>query len=197
MAKFPAFIGNFGGMEKRAGLIFLFFALIVAACSEEKEFSPVPEVKFERFIQYKDAAGRDTAVDFVFSLTDGDGDIGFTDNEFNTDCGADNNNLYMKYEEKSGALYRPKKFWQEVVDVDANCDTTVFFDSVQVAFNQRMQYIEPAGNSKSIEAVVTYRLDYISSLVLLSNTGRFEFYIRDRANQKSNTVLTPDLSIIK
>ena len=60
-----------------------------------------------------------------------------------------------------------------------------------------MQYIEPAGNSKGIEAEVTYRLDYTSALVLLSTNGRFEFYIRDRASNKSNKIYSEDLIIVK
>jgi hypothetical protein len=60
-----------------------------------------------------------------------------------------------------------------------------------------MQYIEPAGNSKGIEATVTYRMDYTSALVLLSQAGRFDFYIRDRANNKSNRIYSADLLINK
>jgi len=83
------------------------------------------------------------------------------------------------------------------VEVTPACDTLVYFDSVQVKFNQRMQYIEPAGNSKGIEATVTYRMDYLSAIILLSNVGRFEFYIRDRANNKSNVLYSEDLFLNK
>ena len=64
-------------------------------------------------------------------------------------------------------------------------------------FNQRMQYIEPPGNSKTIEATVTYRMDYISALILLNTQGRFQFYIRDRANNISNTAVSTDLFLSK
>ncbi|MBL7924713.1 MAG: hypothetical protein JNL88_10990 [Bacteroidia bacterium] len=180
--------------------ILLFFgvvALFLASCGKEESFSPVPEITFERFANYKNAAGQDTAVDFVFSLKDGDGDIGFSDNEFDNSCGADNFNLYLSYEEKNGAGYRPKKLWLQVIDISPACDTSIYFDSVQVKFNQRMQYIEPAGNSKGIEATVTYRMDYTSALILLSTSGRFEFYIRDRANNLSNKIYSQDLNIVK
>jgi hypothetical protein len=60
-----------------------------------------------------------------------------------------------------------------------------------------MQYIEPAGNSKGIEAEVRYRMDYTSALILLSNIGRFDFYIRDRANNKSNRIYSGDLVLVK
>lgn len=183
---------------KMKQLIFLLsMAILIQACSEEEQLSPVPQVQFKTFVKYSDAAGRDTAVDFVFTLVDGDGDIGFRENEFNTACGADNSNLYLAYEEKSGLTYRPRKIWLEVVEISPTCDTLVYFDSVQVKFNQRMQYVEPASNRKSIEATVTYRMDDLSALILLAKTGRFEFYIRDRANNKSNIAYSADLDLVK
>jgi hypothetical protein len=178
-------------------LLVLFSAFIISSCQKDEEFSKIPEITFERYDIYSDAAGVDTTVDFVFSLKDGDGDIGFNDGEFNSACGADNSNLYLAYEEKLGANYIPKKIWTQVTDITANCDTNIYFDSVQVIFNQRMQYIEPAGNSKSIEATVKYRMDYLSAVILLSRSGRFKFYIRDRANHVSNVVVTPELTITK
>ncbi|MFM7014688.1 MAG: hypothetical protein ACKOX3_00015 [Bacteroidota bacterium] len=179
--------------------LLLIFALlsVIASCKKEQSISSTPEITFDHFSKYADAAGVDTTVDFIFKIKDGDGDIGFLDNEFNTACGADNSNLYIAYEEKNGAGYRPKKIWTQVTDITTNCDTTIYFDSVQVKFNQRMQYIEPPGNSKSIEATVTYRMDYISALILLSTQGRFQFYIRDRANHISNTAVTTDLLLSK
>jgi hypothetical protein len=178
-------------------LLLFFVAIIIASCQKDEQFSTTPEITFERYDIYSDAAGIDTTVDFVFSLKDGDGDIGFKDGEFNSACGADNSNLYLAYEEKLGANFVPKKIWTQVTDITANCDTNIYFDSVQVVFNQRMQYIEPAGNSKSIEATVKYRMDYLSAVILLSKAGRFKFYIRDRANNVSNVVVTPELTITK
>ncbi|MBK9400778.1 MAG: hypothetical protein IPN36_07895 [Bacteroidetes bacterium] len=178
-------------------IFLLLISSLLLSCGKDENFSPIPEITFERFLFYQDASGKDTTVDFVFSLVDGDGDIGFRENEFDNSCGADNFNLYIAYEEKSGATYRPKKLWIQVSEVTPTCDTLLYFDSVQVSFNQRMQYIEPAGNSKGIEATVTYRMDYTSALVLLSQAGRFDFYIRDRANNKSNRIYSTDLLINK
>ncbi len=184
-------------MKKLSYLLILLGSFQFLSCGKDESFSPVPEITFERFVYYQDAAGKDTTVDFIFSLVDGDGDIGYRENEFDNSCGADNFNLYIAYEEKTGSTYRPKKLWIQVTEVTPACDTLIFFDSVQVAFNQRMQYIEPAGNSKGIEATVTYRMDYTSAVVLLSQQGRFDFYIRDRANNKSNRIYSSDIIINK
>lgn len=197
----PIHLFNFAGMKKQWSGVFYLFTLLaglaLAGCKSDEKFSRIPEITFDKFVLYKDAAGRDTSIDFVFSLKDGDGDIGYREDEVDNSCGADNFNLYIAYEEKRGAAFFPKKIWTEVTDITANCDTTVYFDSVQVRFLQRMQYIEPAGNSKGIEATVTYRMDFVSALLILSPSGRFDFYIRDRANNKSNRLYTPELNLVK
>ena len=53
--------------------------LFISACKDDEQFSTTPVVTFDRFVTYADASGKDTAVDFIFSLKDGDGDIGFGD----------------------------------------------------------------------------------------------------------------------
>lgn len=184
-------------MKPGNSLLFVFSLVVLGACTKEDKYSEIPSVTFDRFIKYSDAAGKDTAVDFLFTLRDGDGNIGFRENEFDNSCGADNFNLYLAYEEKIGTTYRPKKLWLQVVEVTTACDTLVYFDSVQVKFNQRMQSIEPAGNTKSIEAEVRYRMDFASALILLSNAGRFEFYIRDRAGNKSAKAYSSDLFLVR
>jgi hypothetical protein len=171
--------------------------VIITGCSDYEKFSKIPEVSFDNFIVYKNASGRDTTVDFIFSIKDGDGDIGYREDEVDNTCGADNFNLYIAYEERRGNDFFPKKIWTEVTEITTDCDTNIYFDSVQVKFLQRMQYIEPAGNSKGIEATVTYRMDFASAVLLLSPAGRFEFYIRDRAKNQSNKVITPELNIVK
>jgi hypothetical protein len=178
----------------------LLFALVVffSSCGKDKQLSNIPELEFTSFTNFKDASGRDTSVYFRFAFKDGDGDIGTSNEALDTTCGADNNNLFIAYEEKrADGKYYPKKLWQQVTLVDSNCDTTVFFDSVQVQFNQRMQYLEPEGNGKSIEGDVNYKMDYVSAVVLLSTEGRFVFYIEDRMKNKSNIISTPDLVIVK
>jgi hypothetical protein len=182
---------------KYSVLLLLGALAFLVSCEKEEASSPIPIIKFDGFVNYVGTSGKDTAVDFIFTIKDGDGDIGFGDNEIDTSCGADNANLYLAYEVKDGSVFKKKKLWIQVTEVTPACDTLVYFDSVQVKFNQRMQYIEPPGNSKSIEATVTYRMDYNSALVLLDNIGRFEFYIRDRANNKSNVVLSNELILNK
>lgn len=179
---------------KKLRLLLLFLPLL--GCKKDETFSTIPEIAFTAFNVYKDAAAKDTCLELVFNIRDGDGDIGFAENEFDNSCGADNNNLYVNYEEQRGNGFAPKKLWLQVTKVSPTCDTTIFFDSVQVAFEQRMQYIEPAGSKKAIEADVYYKINGIN-LQILSTTGRFVFQIRDRANHRSNQVTTPAFTLNK
>lgn len=177
-------------------LWFLLLLLPVLSCKKDETFSVIPEISFTAINLYKDVAAKDTMLELVFNIRDGDGDIGFGEDEFDNSCGADNNNLYVRYEELRGAGFAPKKLWLQVTKVTPDCDTTIAFDSVQVSFEQRMQYIEPAGNKKAIEADVYYKINGIN-LQILSTTGRFVFYIRDRANHRSNEVTTPAFTLSK
>lgn len=193
MNRFPELFRIFMEMKR---IWFLLLLVPLFSCKKDQTFSTIPEISFTTFNQYRDAAAKDTALELVFNIKDGDGDIGFADNEFDNSCGADNNNLYIRYEEQRGSGFAPKKLWLQVTEVSPACDTTIYFDSVQVAFNQRMQYIEPAGNKKAIQADVYYKIDGIN-LQILSTTGRFVFYIRDRANHRSNEVTTPAFTLNK
>ena len=74
-------------MKSRILLLFAVVALL-ASCGKEESFSPIPEIKFDRFQNYIGTTGNDTAVDFIFTIRDGDGDIGLADNEFDNSCGA-------------------------------------------------------------------------------------------------------------
>lgn len=179
----------------KLGLVcFIGGLLLVQSCTKDEELSVVPEIEFQEYLVYRNAAGKDTAIDFIFTLKDGDGDIGFFSDELDTSCGADNSNLYLTYQTLSGGSYRVKKFWTQVIEyIPPACDSLVYFDSVAVQFNQRIQYLAPEGSSRTLEATVTYRITYDAGLFLLDPAGRFEYYLRDRAGHLSNTDYSADL----
>lgn len=183
-------------MKKLPGLFVTCFmaAFLFNSCRKPEKFSEIPKITFKEFLQYKSVAGKDTAVDFVFKFQDGDGNIGYMKNEFF--CPA--NNLFIFYEEKQGAIYVPKKFFEPVIiDYNSNCDSIgVHADSVQLSFPSRMTYIQPAGSDKSIEGEVTYHF-LQNNVLFLSSKGRFKFYIVDRAGNQSNTEYSAELAINK
>jgi hypothetical protein len=174
----------------------LIFPIAFFSCKKSSNFQPVPQVAFSRFVKYTDAGGKDTAVDFVFTIKDGDGDLGVTQNELNTLCSKYTADLFIKYEEnKSGNFvqkYGPYECRQDP------CDTTIVVcDTFKIEWNISIPYIDPVGNTNSLEAEVTYHMDYITGIFSMSPAGRFRFYFKDRAGHLSNEVVTPELDVNK
>src|SRR5205809_4601525 len=108
--------------------------LLIYSCSKRDKFPEIPKIKFKEFLQYKNAAAKDTAIDFVFTFEDGDGDLGYSDNEFISKCGIPQSNLFIFYEEKIGSSYMPKKFFEtNRFEYNDNCDTIHLpADSIQL-----------------------------------------------------------------
>ncbi len=174
-------------------LLMIFF---FNSCRKTDKFSIIPNVSFREFIQYKNIAGKDTAIDFVINFQDGDGDLGYSENEY-FKCGVPQNNLFIFYEEKIGNSYVPKKFLEKIYDIDQNCDTIgERDDSLQLSFSSRMTNIQPRGSDKSIEGTVSYNLSK-NNILFLSPKGRVRFYIIDRAGHQSNIEYSAELSIVK
>ncbi len=177
-------------------LICFVAAALFNSCQKPEKFSEIPKITFKEFLQYKNVAGKDTSIDFVFTFEDGDGDIGYSENEF-FKCGVPLNNLFIYYEEKKGSAYVPKLFLEHIYDVNDQCDTLgQRDDSLQLHFPSRMTYIQPSGSDKSIEGEVSYHLSQ-NNILFLSNQGRFKFYIVDRAGHQSNTEYSAELNINK
>ena len=177
-------------------LVVFIAPFFIYSCKKPVKFSEIPNISFKEFIQHKSVAGKDTSVDFVFNFQDGDGDLGYADNEF-FKCGVPLNNLFIYYEEKQGAAFVPKLFFEQVIDYNDNCDSVgVHYDSLQLHFPSRMTYIQPTGSDKSIEGKVAYHLSQ-NSLLFISAKGRFRFYIVDRAEHQSNIEYSAELDINK
>ena len=175
--------------------ILLLAIVIINACKKDNSFSNVPSIEFKEIQQYK-FAGKDSFFDFIFTFKDGDGDIGYSQGEF-LDCGQTLPNLFLAYEERKGAVFAPKLFWQGDTVRNANCEAIgVNYDSIPLVFKQRMAFIQPTGSDKSIEGEVNYRV-VKSQFFVMSLQGRFKFYILDRAGNKSNIEYSSEINLVK
>lgn len=180
----------------------LILILTLNGCSKTNKFSEIPNVTFKEFIQHRNVAGKDSAFDFIFTFQDGDGDLGYLENEF-FKCGIPENNLFIYYELKQGNTFVPKLFLEHVYDTDANCDTiAIRDDSLQLDFPSRMTYIQPSGSDKSIEGIVSYAMSETNVRFLFNESGatasgRFRFYILDRAGHKSNEEYTGVINLVR
>ncbi len=177
----------------------LWFLIVVAicywGCKKDNAEPEAPVVEFGRFIHVsQDANGKDLLIDAVIHFSDKNGDIGRVQNEKEDPCGHNIYDLYMFYEEKKAdGSYYPLKFKGDDTLWDASCNYTVVDDSIQLSFPRALTYIEPAGNNKSIDGEVSYRMDYDAALVALKPVGRFRIYMKDRAGNKSNEIYSEDL----
>ena len=182
-------------------LICFVAAALFNSCQKPEKFSEIPKITFKEFLQYKNVAGKDTSIDFVFTFEDGDGDIGYSEEEFFKCGNIPLNNLFIFYEEKQFGAYVPKKFRVQdtIYETNKNCDTINILlpsDSLQLQFPSRMTYIQPSGSDKSIEGEVSYHLSQ-NNILFLSNQVRFKFYMIDRAGHQSNTEYSAELNINK
>jgi len=174
--------------------------LIINSCQKPKVFSEIPKITFKEFRQFKTISGQDTSLDIVFSFEDGDGDLGYLENEF-IRCNVPLNNLFMYYEVKQAGAFAPLNYFDHWLEFNDNCDTIVNDAFRQLHFESRMTYIQPTGSSKSIEGEVSYHLSNTFIPFLFPNDsvqtaiGRLRFYIVDRAGHKSNEVISNDLNL--
>ena len=190
-------------MKNLFGILVLsiLFVGCISSCVQPQNFSTTPAITFKEFHQFKNTAGKDTSLDIVTHFEDGDGDIGYLDNEFYK-CNAPLNNLFIYYERKQGNSFAPVIFYDPWVELNDQCDTIAKHDSLQLHFENRMTYIQPSGSNKSIEGDVTYHLSATFVRFLFpfnANTaqGRFRIYMIDRAGNKSNEVISAEFNISK
>ena len=188
-------------MKKLIGnlVLCLIILLCIASCVKPTNFSTTPNISFKEYHQYKNVAGKDTSLDIVTHFEDGDGDIGYLDNEF-IKCNAPQNNLFIYYERKQGNNFAPVIFYDPWAELNDQCDTIALHDSLQLHFENRMTFIQPSGSNKSIEGDVTYHLSetfvkFLFPYQVNTAQGRFRIYMIDRAGHKSNEIITADLNI--
>jgi hypothetical protein len=176
-------------------IIILSIVGIFSSCKKDKSADAAPEISFDSFVLYKDAAGRDTALDFIFKFNDANGDISYTQTERNAaPCYVDLKDLKIFYEEKRGTDFFLKKIWK--TDSIPPCDSVPLQDSVLIDLNSFLPDISATNKNEPLEGIVTNRMD-INTIIAFSTTGRFTFYIKDRAGHLSNVVRTPELTIVK
>ena len=139
--------------------------VLLSSCLKKETASPIPLIAFKNFLANKDTA------DLYISFTDGDGDIGLTQNDT---IAPNNYNFYISYIEKQ------KGVWVKRV---------LPFD-----FNYRIPIVNTSSKKKTIKgeikiAIKPYYYDPFSKF----DTIKYEIYIVDRALNKSNVITTPEI----
>jgi hypothetical protein len=147
------------------------------SCKKPEKYSTTPVVTFKE-IPVKDTTIFSNHIKrciLTYSLVDGDGDIGFQDGDtiypYNIDGSYYNNVMITMYKMVNG-VYFP-------------VDTP----EIGTPFYFRTKYIEPIGQNKTLKCTIYINLDF--DIPSSWDTVKFDFFMYDRALNKSNIESTP------
>ena len=151
-------------------------------CVKTEPVSTIPQITFKRFELF-DAI--DTSLGnhilrgvLKFSFIDGDADIGMDGTIDATDTVVtDKYNLFLVPFEKIDTNYYP-----------IAQDTLLPVPNYRIAHDVKM---DRTGQNKTIKGTITVNIDYYT--VPQYDTIRYDFYILDRAKNKSNVEVTNDI----
>lgn len=159
-------------------------ALIISSCIKPKEFSTTPEITFKDFIELKDSAL------FVFSFTDGDGDIGLDTNDkyppFNPPV--------VNREDTTKNIPAGEFYYNFYMDLWEKQNGVFMKHVSNPPFNYRIPRITPLGQNKTLEGDISITMikGYSASS---ADTIKFTAFMYDRAQHKSNIIETTEIII--
>ena len=157
---------------KRSFIIALFTVVfILGACVPIEKLPPEPAIEFRSFTLYDtvDMLGNDAkAGKLTFYFEDGDGDLGLD----NPGSGLEvSTNLFLQLYRKTDGVF------------ELAGPTDPLYPS-----DYRIPYLEPGGQNKILKGTIDVTLIYF--LYNTSDTLYYDFWIRDRSGNDSNTATT-------
>jgi hypothetical protein len=154
-------------------IIFLLFVLFcLQSCTEKRDYPMIPEIEYDSFVLFEKVNSYGDTVlagELKFTLTDGDGDVGLR--TYDTLPPDDTSKVYLIFFEKTNNSY-----------------TEIYSEDT---LNYRIPYLTPVGNNKNLKAEIIIDFDYFLEPQYY-DTVKYDFYIVDRAFNKSNIESTPD-----
>ena len=157
---------------------------ILSSCIKKQDFSTVPKIEFKDFVKY----GTDSAV-FICTFQDGDGDIGLTQSDTSGNfvkTGPYFYNMVLTY------YYKKTNGTFSTYVIGSGPQTGTIFQ-----YQYRIPNITPDGQNKAIKGEIKVTMKpgpyYVDTHLL--KIFRYEAYIYDRALNKSNVIVTPDIPI--
>jgi hypothetical protein len=153
-----------------------FAILTVVSCSKIETLSDIPHIEFRSFKVFDttDLLGNDCKggrLNFYFE--DGNGDIGLEPPVYEFDDTVD---LFFTLYRKSGNVF------SEVPEGD-----------LMHPYNYRIPYMERTGQNKILKGTISVFFNYTYYQVENTDTLKYEFYLIDRAENKSDTATTNEI----
>lgn len=149
-------------------IVILLVLLISSSCRKASSISDIPKITFTSLTSIEYNTGKDSIGLLEFAYEDGDGDLG----SLSTDS-TSYRNLFVKYFVKENGVFTAPV--------------------LLVGFDATIPNLTPKAKNKSISGDIAYSLILPPGVV--SDTIKFEVYIIDRANHKSNVIETNELVI--
>ncbi|HQV00926.1 MAG: hypothetical protein JNK61_07400 [Bacteroidia bacterium] len=149
-------------------LFVLLIAISVYSCRKTSNISNIPKITFTSLTGIQYSSGKDSIAVLKFEYEDGDGDLGSLSSD-----STGYRNLFVKYMIMQNGIY--------------------ITPTLPVGFDAQIPNLTPKAKNKSISGDITYNL--ILPPAAVSDTIKFEVYIIDRANHKSNVFETSPLII--
>jgi hypothetical protein len=169
-------------------ILFLILVLLcLNGCEKEAKYPDEPIIRFISFNQLKDQSGKDSLGILRFSFTDGNGDIGLgpadTMPPFNKGSEFYYNFFVTYFEKQSGSFIKvtlPPPF--------PGADT--------LSSNSRIPDIQEQTKGRPVEGEIEMTL-FTANPFSSYDTIRYELSICDRALNRSNTLITPEIILDK
>jgi hypothetical protein len=160
--------------------IILTSVLILDSCQEIEQLSAIPHIEFTSFAVFDSVTtlgNKDKAGLLKFYFEDGDGDVGLESPDISGST--DSINLFIdSYRKTDGIMV-------QITDI---------YDPVK-AFNYRIPYMERTGQNKILKGTISITFLYTFYDSDKKDTIRYDFYIRDRAENVSDTVSTCEIPL--
>ena len=153
--------------------VLFFLSLIIVSCVKEKEFPPTPSIAFLHY----DAYTPDSA-DCVISFKDGDGDIGILPEDATS---PNDYKLKYLYKDLATGVFLP---------YDSNLATP---EMDTLFYSYRVPNLTPDGQYKALDGEIRAKLRAAPIYHPAHSIVKFEIFLRDRAGNVSNRVLTNEI----
>jgi hypothetical protein len=162
---------------KYLALVMLVF-LMDLSCGKIEKLPPEPSIKFRSFEIFDSITylGDMKAGRLNFYFEDGDGDLGLPSPEYNT--GLDTTNLFFTLLRKTDGVF----------------DTVANNDPLK-PYPYRIPYMDRQGQNKILRGNISITFLYL--FYSSSDTIKYDFYVKDRANHSSNSASTCEIVLTR
>ncbi len=161
----------------RLAISFLLFTIIIMSCRKIEKLPPEPYIEFTSFSVFDtiDILGNEAKGGRLkFYFEDGDGDLGLpVPSEGQT---SDTVNLFFTLFRKTGGVMNPAPE-----------------DDPLNPSDYRIPYMEREGQNKILKGTISVTFLYL--FYYETDIIRYDFYIKDRDGNESNTVSTAEINI--